>query len=243
MIVAHRGASYDAPENTLPAFTLAWEQGADAVEADFHLTKDGHIVCIHNGDTKSVAKENLVVCDSTLDELRKLDVGAQRGEAFKGTRIPTISEVFAVIPEQKKIFIEIKSDAQIIPVLLREIDKSGLKKEQVAFICFNGKIIQELKAQAPQYKAHLLCSFEKQVTGKITPSLETVLNTLKVIQSDGIDANSAMPESFIEPIIKQGYEWHVWTIDDLKTAKRMADLGVRSITTNRPGYLRAHLVE
>ena len=177
MIVAHRGASYDAPENTLPAFTLAWEQGADAVEADFHLTKDGHIVCIHNGDTKSVAKENLVVCDSTLDELRKLDVGAQRGEAFKGTRIPTISEVFAVIPEQKKIFIEIKSDAQIIPVLLREIDKSGLKKEQVAFICFNGKIIQELKAQAPQYKAHLLCYFEKEVTGKITQSLETVLNT------------------------------------------------------------------
>jgi glycerophosphoryl diester phosphodiesterase len=52
MIVAHRGASRDAPQNTIPAFKLAWQQGADAIEADFHLTKDGHIVCIHDGNTK-----------------------------------------------------------------------------------------------------------------------------------------------------------------------------------------------
>ena len=76
MIVAHRGASRDAPENTIPAFKLAWEQGADAIEGDFHLTKDGNIVCIHDGNTENVSNTNLVVRESTLAELRKLDVGA-----------------------------------------------------------------------------------------------------------------------------------------------------------------------
>jgi len=66
IIVAHRGASRDAPENTIPAFKLAWKQGADAIEGDFHLTKDGHIVCIHDGNTENVANTNLVVGESTF---------------------------------------------------------------------------------------------------------------------------------------------------------------------------------
>ena len=75
-LVAHRGASADAPENTIPAFQLAWEQGADAIEGDFHLTADGHIVCIHDEDTQKVAGKKLIVPESTLADLRKLDVGA-----------------------------------------------------------------------------------------------------------------------------------------------------------------------
>ena len=70
MIVAHRGASGEAPENTIPAFNLAWKQGADAIEGDFHLTKDGHVVCIHDANTKKVAGKNLVVKDTTLAELK-----------------------------------------------------------------------------------------------------------------------------------------------------------------------------
>ena len=65
LIVAHRGASFEAPENTLPAFNLAWEQGADAIEGDFLLTKDGHIVCIHDRTTKRFCEEDLEVAKST----------------------------------------------------------------------------------------------------------------------------------------------------------------------------------
>ena len=65
MIVAHRGSSYEAPENTLPAFRLAWEQGADAIEGDFHLTKDGQIVCIHDRDTERVSHTNVVDVPTT----------------------------------------------------------------------------------------------------------------------------------------------------------------------------------
>lgn len=243
MIVAHRGASRDAPENTIPAFKLAWEQGADAIEGDFRLTKDGHIVCIHDGNTENVSNTNLVVRESTLTELRALDVGEHRDEAFKGTGIPTIAEVFSTIPDQKTIYIEIKCGSEIIPILLEEIKTSNLRREQIVLICFNEKVLQELKAKAPKYKTLWLCCFEKQDTGEITPSLETALKTLELIQADGLSSNMAIPESLIEAVKKQGYEWHVWTVDDLKTVRRMKALGVKSITSNIPGYIRENLIE
>ena len=238
LIVAHRGASRDAPENTIPAFQLAWEQGADAIEADFHLSKDGEIVCFHDADTERVAGTQLVVRQSTLAELKQLDVGATHGVAFNGTRIPTIAEVFATIPQGKKIFIEVKCGAEIIPTLLNEIDQSGLTQEQIVVISFNKQVIQQLKIKAPQYKASWLCSFKKQETGEITPALATVLKTLKQIQADGLSSNTAVPASVIEAVSQQGYEWHVWTINDLKTARRMQALGVLSITTDVPGSMR-----
>ncbi len=238
LIVAHRGASRDAPGNTIPAFQLAWEQGADAIEADFHLSKDGEIVCFHDADTERVAGTQLVVRQSTLAELKQLDVGATHGVAFNGTRIPTIAEVFATIPQGKKIFIEVKCGAEIIPTLLNEIDQSGLTQEQIVVISFNKQVIQQLKIKAPQYKASWLCSFNKQETGEITPSLATVLKTLRQIQADGLSSNTAVPASVIEAVSQQGYEWHVWTINDLKTARRMQALGVLSITTDVPGTMR-----
>lgn len=238
LIVAHRGASRDAPENTIPAFQLAWEQGADAIEADFHLSKDGEIVCFHDADTERVAGTQLVVRQSTLAELKQQDVGATHGVAFNGTRIPTIAEVFATIPQGKKIFIEVKCGAEIIPTLLNEIDQSGLTQEQIVVISFNKQVIQQLKIKAPQYKASWLCSFNKQETGEITPALATVLKTLKQIQADGLSSNTAVPASVIEAVSQQGYEWHVWTINDLNTARRMQALGVLSITTDVPGSMR-----
>jgi glycerophosphoryl diester phosphodiesterase len=243
MIVAHRGVPGAAPENTIPSFKLAWEQGADAIEGDFHLTKDGHIVCIHDDTTKKVSTTNLVVNKSTLAELRELDVGVRKGETFKGTRIPTIAEVFSIIPEQKMIYIEVKCGVEIITPLLKEIAKSGLTEEQILIISFHEKVLQELKVQAPKYRTSWLCSFKKQKTGVITPSTETVMNTLKRIDADGLSSNTDIPESLIETVLQQGYQWHVWTVDDPKTASRMKVLGAKSITTNVPKTIRTHLVE
>ncbi|MDP6721144.1 MAG: glycerophosphodiester phosphodiesterase family protein, partial [Pirellulaceae bacterium] len=93
LIVAHRGASYDAPENTLAAFRLAWRQGADGIEGDFYLTKDGQIVCIHDADTKRTAGVSRQVAKSTLAELRELDVGRWKDEEFAGERMPTLQQV------------------------------------------------------------------------------------------------------------------------------------------------------
>ena len=244
MIVAHRGASQNAPGNTLPAFRLAWKQGADAIEGDFHLTKDGHIVCIHDGNTKKAAHTNLIVRESRLAELRTLDVGFGHGEAFKDSVIPTISEVFSTIPAEKTIYIEIKCGTEIIPVLLEEIKKSNLKSEQVVVICFKKAVIQELKIKAPQYKAFWLCSFKRDKSGDLAPSLDSVLASLKQIKANGISSNkNNIDELFIRDIKQAGYEYHVWTIDDARVAQRFKKWGVRSITTNIPGYMRRNLVK
>ena len=117
----------DAPENTLPAFKLAWEQGADAIEGDVLLTKDNQIVCIHDKTTKRLSDQNLVVAESSLEQLKTLDVGSWKNKKYKGTQIPTISEVFATVPKGKKIFVEVKCGLEIIPYLVKEIQKSDLK--------------------------------------------------------------------------------------------------------------------
>ena len=241
--MAHRGASQDAPQNTIPAFKLAWGQGADAIEGDFQLTKDGHVVCIHDKDTNKVANANLVVSDSTLAELRQVDVGVRKRKAFEGTRIPTIAEVFATIPKQKKIYIEVKCGPEIIPALQREIDHSGLTNDQVVVISFNQAVIREFKAKAPQQQAFWLCSFRKNEAGVMGPPLQQVLTTLKRIQADGLSSNIDVPHAVIEAVQQQGYEWHVWTINDLEKARRMTALGAKSITTDVPSLLKTYFLD
>ncbi|NWK55770.1 glycerophosphodiester phosphodiesterase [Verrucomicrobiaceae bacterium N1E253] len=244
-IVAHRGASQDAPENTIPAFKLAWEQGADAIEGDFFLTKDNHIVCIHDPNTKKVATRNLEIKKSTLAELRTLDVGVKYADHFKGTSIPLISEVFATVPAQKKmIYIEIKCGTEIIPPLLKEIGRSGLKQKQIVIISFNHKVIEAMKIKAPQYKAFWLSGMERDRSGKPNPSLETVLSTLKKINADGFSSHHRhIDKKFIRELIDKGYEYHVWTVDDAKTAARFQQWGATSITTNVPAHIQKSIAK
>lgn len=88
LVIAHRGSSAQAPENTLPAFQLAWAQGADGIEADFQLTKDGHIVCFHDKDTERLAGRQLAVAAATLEELRQFDVSFEKRANGKPRNAP-----------------------------------------------------------------------------------------------------------------------------------------------------------
>jgi glycerophosphoryl diester phosphodiesterase len=241
LIVAHRGASRDAPENTLPAFKLAWQQGADAIEGDFHLTKDGRIICLHDYDTKRVAGVKKVVKDSTLDELRELDAGAWVKPEWKGTRLPTFAEVAATVPAGKKFYIEVKCGPEIVPALLRDLAASGLTTQQIVVISFNAPVIRELKKQAPQFKACWLSSFDKQAPLK--PAATDVIATLREIRADGFSssADARLDETYINAIRAAGFEYHCWTVDDPAVAKRFIRLGAGSITTNRPAFLRQTL--
>src|SRR3954447_14193489 len=109
-IIGHRGASADAPENTVASEKLGYQQRADGGELDIHLTKDGKVVVIHDYDTKRVAGVDRKVVDQTFDEIRKLNAGAWGGWAGKGfsEKIPTLDEILAIVPKGKKIYIEIK---------------------------------------------------------------------------------------------------------------------------------------
>jgi len=242
-IVAHRGASGDAPENSLTAFKLAWEQGADAIEGDFSYTADGQIVCFHDSTTKKFSAKNVEVRKSTLAELRALDVSKYFKNKTAVPLFPTFKEVLATIPAGKKIFIEIKSDPGIVPALIKELDQSGLQPEQIVVICFKKEVLQALKAKAPQYKLSWLCSFKKNKAGEMAPSSEEVLETLKFIGSQGFSSNSAIPESTKNLVLEQGYEWHVWTVNKVSEAQRFKEWGVFSITTDYPGKIIKGLAE
>ena len=107
-IIAHRGASHLAPENTLASVNLAWELGADAVEVDVHLTGDGRIVAIHDTTTGRTGGTQLEVAQTYSRHLRRLDVGRHKNHDFAGEPIPFLGEVLDTIPPGRHLFIEIK---------------------------------------------------------------------------------------------------------------------------------------
>jgi glycerophosphoryl diester phosphodiesterase len=235
-IVAHRGASHDAPENTVPAFLLAWEQGADAIEGDFFLTKDGEIVCIHDANTRRVSGEDILVSNATLEELRTLDVGSWKGQEWEGTGIPTLSEVFKLVPDDKKIFVEIKSGTETMPKLYEEMDLSGLRTDQIIIISFNSEVIRDFKLNRPDHKAYWLSGLRQDENGQIKPDIETIIETLKVTGADGFSSHYALvTDDHISRIKAEGYEYHVWTVNDPVIADDLWQRGVLSVTTDIPG--------
>jgi len=246
LIVAHRGASHDAPENTLAAFRLGWEQGADAIEGDFHLTRDGHAVCCHDHSTQRTAGVARVIAECTLAELRALDFGAFKGPAWRGERIPVAAEVLATVPAGRRIYIELKCGAEILEPMGAAIRASGLASEQIVLIAFNDKVLAEAKRRRIGFKTAWLVGYaEDQAAGQLKPDLEQVIETLAAIRADGLDshAHPRLDRMFVAAIRDAGYEFHVWTVDDVATAVRFLDFGVNSITTNRPGWIRQQLPE
>ncbi len=246
LVVAHRGASHAAPENTLSAFKLAWEEGADAIEGDFFLTKDQKIVCTHDRTTQRLNKKKLKldVAKSTLAELRALDVGSWKNEKWKGERMPTLAEVMDTVPDGKKIYIEVKCGAEIVPFLKPAIAASGLKPEQIVIISFQKAVILNAKIAMPNLKACWLCSFKREKkTGEMKPTEVEVVKSLSTMKADGLSCgdHSSLTAGFFNRVRAAGYETHCWTVDDPKRAKQLAKLGMHSITTNRPAVIRKGL--
>ena len=237
-IIAHRGASHDAPENTLAAFNLAWQQGADGIEGDFRLTDDGRIVCIHDETVRGVDGQVLVVAESTLAQLRELDTASGRGPEES---IPTLAEVLAAIPDHKRIFIEIKCGPKIIAPLKETLTGAGLRPEQILVLSFHREVIAASKRQLPRLKALWLAVRKKRWgTNAWHPAQQEILSTLQKIKADGLstDVVSLRDDQFAREIRRARMELHVWTVDDLATAEYFLELGVDSLTTNRPGWLR-----
>lgn len=245
-IVAHRGASADAPENTLPAFELAWKQGADAIEGDFHLTRDRQIVCIHNSTTGKYARKNLNVRKSTLAQLKALDVGSWKSPEFAATRIPTFAEVLSTIPPHKKLYIEIKSSPKIVRHLLKEIDASNIDPSQLIVIAFSGRVIKAVKTQRPSLKSILLATPRKRDKSQnLTPTPSQLLAQVRRAKADGISlyCHSTIEPDYLAPFHAAGYELHTWTVDDAQTARKWVQCGALSLTTNRPARLRKELLD
>jgi glycerophosphoryl diester phosphodiesterase len=211
IMVAHRGASADAPENTIAAFKSAWEQGADVIEGDFHLTSDGHIVCIHDQDTLRVSGARLVVKESTLEELSQLDMGWYFHDKSFDEKIPTIQQVFATIPDNKKILVEVKCGVEILPVLMKQIQLSNLDLSQIGIIAFDQEVIKQCKLVEPKLIALWLNNYNE------INDIDFIISTLKDIKADGLLSNNTNSDQLRNEVIKQGLIYNLWVADDIST--------------------------
>lgn len=245
LIVAHRGASHDAPENTMAAFNLAWEQQADGIEGDFYLSSDGYIVCIHDKTTRRTSDKNLPVSKTSFEELRSLDVGSWKDEKWKGEQIPTLEEVLDCVPSGKVIFIELKAGPKIVAPMVKVIKESKLSPKQMVIICFDKKTVVECKKQLPHLKVQWLTSYKKDSKNQWAPTADEVVKTLRSTGADLLGSKAEtkhLNSAFIQRMCKAGYcDFGVWTVNNLKVAKFYKDLGAVAITTNRPGWLREQL--
>ncbi len=244
LIIAHRGASFDAPENTIAAFRLAWEQGADGIEGDFHLTADGVVVCCHDPTTGRTAPLDLACARASASDVVQLDVGSWKGPAWRGERMPTLDEVLANVPDGKRVFIEIKSGPDTIAPARAAIRDSRLRPEQIRIISFHTEVIRESKRVMPAITANWLTGFEHgDTTDQYRPTVTDIIETASDCRADGVGIKAAphIDTAFVKELETAGLGLHIWTVNDPATAQRFIDLGAQSITTDRPGWLRAQL--
>lgn len=245
LIVAHRGASLDAPENTLAAFVLAWMQGADAIEGDFRLTKDGHVVCIHDEETGRTTNRALSVHKSTLSALKELDAGSWYSPQWKKQSIPTLEEVLDSLPPGKLLFADLKSDRRILKPIARILSHARDRQKQVVLMSFDPAIVGETREVFPDNKVLWLVNRRRQlVSTPWTPSREEIMEVLDATKADGLNCNApgiGYDHKLADRVLKAGKELHTWTVNRGSNAKKLLELGVQSITTDRPGWLRSKL--
>ena len=245
LLIAHRGASREAPENTLAAFDLAWQQGADGIEADFRLTRDGRVVCLHDAGTGRTAGVDLTVAEASLDELRRLDIGAWKGARWQGERIVTLEEVLSRLPDGKRLFIELKSGPEIIDPLRQILAAAGVPVEQLRLLAFDNRLVARLKEQLPGIHVCLNLDYHWSLPARSwSPSGSEVRAALEQSGADGLSsrAHPLLDAQFVAELHRSGKEIHVWTVDSARSAVHYRDLGVDSIMTNRPGWLRTRLM-
>lgn len=233
--IAHRGASYLAPENTVAAANLAWKLGTDAVEVDVHLSKDNRVMVIHDKNTKRTCSgnKNFKVAKTPSTVLRELECGSWKDEKYAGEKIPFLSEVIETVPAGKTLVVEIKCGSGVLPHLKRCIDRSG-KEEQIVFIGFGWNTILNTKAVFPDNKCYWLSAIKPGLKKKMKKAAEAGLEGVNL-------RHKIIDEKTMRIAQRNNLEMLTWTVDDPEEARRLTEIGVTGITTNRPKWLKEQM--
>jgi glycerophosphoryl diester phosphodiesterase len=241
-IIAHRGASWDAPENTRSSIRLAWQENADAAEIDIQLTKDGAIVAIHDDNTERTTGARHAISQSTLADLKRLDAGSWKSPAYAGETIPTLEEILALIPAGKRLYIEIKDGAHIIPPL--RIALQNINPKSLSLICFDQDVLSKAKQALPDIEALFLAQHranKKSGHGPLTTG--ALIDLCRRSGFQGVDLDSYWPldKREMEKLRTAGLKCCIWTVNRATPGRRLAAAGVDGLTTDRPQWLRQEL--
>jgi glycerophosphoryl diester phosphodiesterase len=232
LIIGHRGAAGEAPENTLASFRLAVEQGCDGVELDVHLTKDGKLAVIHDGTLDRTTTGTGAVADLTAEEIRQADAGSKFHTCFAGEKVPLLEEVFDLLPAEMLINVEIKSGHPALPATLVALLKEKNRQETVVISSFDHKILRTVKDLDPGLRIGLLYA-------------ANVVDHCALALSTGTDVYSLHPEQMligradIAQAVASSLQVYPWTADGEGEMLRLIKAGASGIITNFPGRLRS----
>lgn len=226
---AHRGASAYAPENTLEAFLLAAEQGADGVELDVQLTKDGEMVVVHDEEIDRVSDGSGFVKDYTLAELKILNFNKTHPE-YQDVKIPTLREVYeALKPTGMTINVELKTGIfwyKDLEKKVLELTKEMEMEDRVIYSSFNHYSIQQMKKIVPEAETAYLYS-------------DVILNVAEYAKNTKVDGlhpavYHVKMADFLKEYLSSNLNVRVWTVNEKADMKWLIDAGVTAIITNYP---------
>jgi glycerophosphoryl diester phosphodiesterase len=234
LIWGHRGASFDAPENTLAAFALALEQGADGVELDAQRCASGEVVVLHDESLGRTTGFAGLVSQTPWSVVRTLDAGARKAERFRGERVPLLAEVLEVFPAL--VNVELKCEraddggltAEVVRVV-REARAGG----RVLLSSFNPLCLLRARALAPRLPRALL--FEHEQEWPLRSGLAAPLVGARALHAEHVLATPARVARWR----RRGYSVACWTVDGADEAARLWESGVSGLITNRPSLLRS----
>jgi glycerophosphoryl diester phosphodiesterase len=243
-IIAHRGASADAPENTLEAFQLGLDQGADAIECDVRVTRDGELVAIHDPTVERVAGRKGTVAEMSYDELRKLDVGIWKSPDWQGVRIPSLADTLDIIPADHRIFIEVKADLSALSPLKKVLAATALPRSQIVVMEFDLNTVIAMRSAFPDIEVLWINGFPLlSPPWKKRRLLQENLETAQLHEFDGVNIQdiAQLDAEAVQSCREHGLNCYCWTVDDPDRASELCDAGINGVTTNRPRWMREQM--
>ena len=240
-IIAHRGASHDAPENTLAAARLAWADGADALELDLRLTADAQLAVVHDAELRRLAGTPLQVADATLAELQSLDVGRWKHARFVGEKIPSLPDMLATVPAGKRVFLEVKDGPAAIAPLVDNLAKSAVAATRAVIISFDFAAATAARKALPPGEGEVAWIVDYDEAEPVR--IEALIERCRTAALDALDLSARWPldAKAVELVHRARLKLYVWTVDDPAAARKLVAAGVDGLTTNRPGWLRTQL--
>jgi len=220
--VAHRGASADRPENTLPAFELAVEQDADVIEADVRRTADGALLVLHDATVDRTTSGTGPLSALSEVEARALDAG-------EGARIPSVAEVLDIARGRVRVNLDLK-EPEVVEPAVRLVHETGML-DSVTFISFLPEAWDLLERLTPESPIIHLVDSAAALAG-----LGMADGALSLAAGVGVPYH-LVGEDLVERLHRHGYGVFAWTVDDDSEMRRLIGAGVNGIVTNRPALL------
>ena len=244
LIIGHRGASAVAPENTMAAFREAIASGADGIEFDVRLTRDGVPVIIHDSTLRRTGGLQRRVADLTWPELEQVDAGSWFDRRFADATVPSLEELLTLF-ESNNLFLhlEMKSDSAsehtpLAEACCRLISEHSLKA-RVIVSCFDHAALKVVKSIDSEIKTAAL--FEPSLSNLPVLSNERVINQAIAVGASALALHHRLArKQLVEKAKLLGWGVAVWTVDDPAWIERARSIGVDALITNNPAAMLAH---